>query len=82
MEVLRCIGQDPYQGAVLSNNKRGTEEARGARQHPNAHRQLLEESTIDDVWKPYKGYGEDYYLYSYLIAIEGEITNIMIMKYG
>ena len=50
--------------------------------HPKAHEQLLDEPTLDDVWKPYKGYGEDCYLYSYLIGIESEITNIMIMKYG
>lgn len=48
--------------------------------HPNGVEHLLEESTVDDVWKPYKGYGEDCYLYSYLIGIESEITNIMMMK--
>ena len=50
--------------------------------HPNAHEHLLEESTTDDVWKPYKGYGEDCYLYSYLIGIESEITNILFVKWG
>ena len=49
------------------------------REHPNAHKQILIEPTIDDVWKPYKGYGKDCFLYSYLIGIECEITNIMIM---
>lgn len=48
--------------------------------HPTAHNKILVESTIDDVWKPYKGYGEDCYLYSYLIGIEAEITNIMILN--
>ncbi len=52
------------------------------RKHPTAHEQVLLESTIDDVWKPYKGYGEDCYLYSYLIGIEYEITNLLIMKWG
>lgn len=50
--------------------------------YPDAHNQLLEESTVDDVWKPYKGYKSDCYLYSYLIGIENEITNILIMKWG
>lgn len=50
--------------------------------HPDAHNHLLEESTEDDVWKPYKGYESDCYLYSYLIGIENEITNILIMKWG
>ena len=50
--------------------------------HPEAHKQVLVEPTIDDVWKPYKGYGEDCYLYSYLIGIESEITNIIMMIYG
>ena len=48
--------------------------------HPEAHKQLLEEPTIDDVWKPYKGYGEDCYLYSYLIGVEAEITSIMLKQ--
>lgn len=48
--------------------------------HPTAHNKILVESTIDDVWKPYKGYEEDCYLYSYLIGIEAEITNIMILN--
>ena len=48
--------------------------------HPKAHEQLSAEPTLDDVWKPYKGYGEDCYLYSYLEGIESEITNIMMMK--
>ena len=46
--------------------------------HPTAHEHVLADSTLDDVWKPYKGYGEDCYLYSYLIGIECEIINIMI----
>ena len=46
--------------------------------HPTAHEHVLEESTLEDIWKPYRGYGEDCYLYSYLIGIENEITNIMI----
>jgi len=46
--------------------------------HPRAHEQILVEPTLDDVWKPYKGYESDCFLYSYLIAIENEITNIMI----
>ena len=50
--------------------------------HPEGHKQLLKEPTLDDVWKQYKGYGEDCYLYSYLIAIESEITNILMMKWG
>ena len=50
--------------------------------HPEARKLLLEESTIDDVWKPYKGYGDDCYLYSYLIGVEAEITNILVMKWG
>ena len=49
---------------------------------PTAHQQVLVEPTIDDVWKPYKGYGEDCYLYSYMIGIEAEITNILLMKWG
>lgn len=48
--------------------------------HPEAHRLLSEEPTIDDVWKPYRGYGEDCYLYSYLIGVEAEITNVLMMK--
>ena len=48
--------------------------------HPGAQEQVLEESTPDDVWKPCRGYGEDCYLYSYLIGIECEITNIMMMN--
>ena len=48
--------------------------------HPNAHELILVEPTLDDVWKPYKGYESDCYLYSYLIGIESEITNIMIVK--
>lgn len=48
--------------------------------HPNAHEQILVEPTLDDVWKPYKGYESDCYLYSYLIGIECEITNIMMMN--
>lgn len=50
--------------------------------HPEAHKQVLVEPTLDDVWKPYKGYGEDCYLYSYLIGMESEITNIIMMIYG
>ena len=50
--------------------------------HPGAHEQVLVEPTLDDVWKPYKGYGDDCYLYSYLIGIESEITNILLMKWG
>lgn len=50
--------------------------------HPGAHDQVLAEPTLDDVWKPYRGYGEDCYLYSYLIGIESEITNILMMKWG
>lgn len=46
--------------------------------HPRAHEQILVKPTLDDVWKPYKGYESDFFLYSYLIAIENEITNIMI----
>ena len=38
--------------------------------HPTAHEHVLEESTLEDIWKPYRGYGEDCYLYSYLIGIE------------
>ena len=49
-----------------------------SRQHGVEH--LLEESTVDDVWIPYKGYGEDCYLYSYLIGIDNEITNILLIK--
>ena len=48
--------------------------------HPEAHNQILVEPSIDDVWKPYKGYESDCYLYSYLIGIESEITNIMMMN--
>ena len=50
--------------------------------HPGAHDQILVEPTLDDVWKQYKGYGEDCYLYSYLIGVEAEITNILLMIYG
>ena len=50
--------------------------------YPKAHNQVLVKSTQDDVWKPYKGYGSDCFLYSYLIGIEAEITNILIMKRG
>ena len=46
--------------------------------HPQGHEQIVE-ATLDDVWKSYKGYGEDCYLYSYLIGIENEITNIMMI---
>jgi hypothetical protein len=53
-------------------------EALDLKHHPTAHEQVLAESTLDDVWKPYKGYGKDCYLYSYMIGIECEITNIMI----
>ena len=49
--------------------------------HPEAHNQMLAKPSVDDVWKPYRGYGEDCYLYSYLIGIEAEITNILIMKW-
>ena len=42
--------------------------------------EILVEPSTDDVWAQYKGYGEDCYLYSYLIGIESEITTIMIMK--
>lgn len=48
--------------------------------HPGAHSQVLTEPTLDDVWKPYRGYEEDCFLYSYLIGIESEITNIMMSK--
>ena len=48
--------------------------------HPRGFELLLETPTLDDVWKQYKAYGEDCYLYSYLMAIECEITNIMMMK--
>ena len=47
--------------------------------HPNAHEQILVEPTLDDVWKPYKGYESDCFLYSYLISIENEITNILMI---
>lgn len=50
--------------------------------HPGAHEQLLVEPTLDDVRKPYKGYDDDCFLYSYLIGIEAEITNIFVMKCG
>ena len=50
--------------------------------HPGAHDQILVEPTVDDVWRQYKGYGEDCYLYSYLIGVEAEITNILLMIYG
>lgn len=46
--------------------------------HPDAHSQVLAKPTEDDIWKPYRGYEEDCFLYSYLICIESEITNIMI----
>ena len=48
--------------------------------HPRGFEQLLETPTLDDVWKQYKGYGKDCYLYSYLIGIECEITKIMMIK--
>ena len=48
--------------------------------HPKAHEQVLVEATLDDVWAQYKGYGKDCYLYSYLIGIESEITNIIMIK--
>ena len=50
--------------------------------HPKAYEQILVEPTLDDVWKQYKGYGADCYLYSYLIGVEAEITNILVMKWG
>jgi hypothetical protein len=50
--------------------------------HPTAHEQILVEPTLDDVWKQYRGYGKDCYLYSYLIGIEAEITHILVMKWG
>ncbi|WP_028902749.1 hypothetical protein [Prevotella sp. P6B4] len=50
--------------------------------HPNGIKHLLEESTVDDVWRPYKGYGDDCYLYSYLTGIENEITTILLIKHG
>lgn len=50
--------------------------------HPNGIKHLLEESTVDDVWRPYKGYGDDCHLYSYLIGIENEITTILLIKHG
>ena len=49
--------------------------------YPLAHKHILDEATIDDVWRPYRGYGEDNYLYSYLIGLESEITNIMMRLY-
>lgn len=48
--------------------------------HPNASEGILMEPTVEDVWKQYRGYGGDCYLYSYLIGIESEITNIMMMN--
>lgn len=48
--------------------------------HPKAYKQLFDEPTLDDVWKPYKGYEEDCHLYSYLIGIENEITNILMLN--
>ena len=50
--------------------------------YPKAHNQVLVKSTLDDLWKPYKGYESDCYQYSYLIGIEAEITNILMMKRG
>lgn len=52
------------------------------KKYPSAHEKLLAEPTLDDVWKPYKGYEDDCYLYSYLIAIESETLKILINNYG
>ena len=35
-----------------------------------------------DTKHPHQDYGEDSNLYSYLIGIENEITNILMMKWG
>ena len=48
--------------------------------HPKAHEQVLVEPTLHDVWKPYRGYESDCYLYSYLVGIECEVTNRLMTK--
>lgn len=58
-----------------------TELRRLDNKYPRAHEQLSLQATIDDVWRAYRGYGEDCFLYSYLMGIESEITTIMMMIY-
>ena len=48
--------------------------------HPETQNKIIVEPSIDDVWAQYKGYGKDCYLYSYLIGVESEITNIIMMN--
>lgn len=47
--------------------------------YPDAYRSLTLSPTADDIWKPYKCYGEDKYLYSYLDGIESEISRLMVI---
>lgn len=47
--------------------------------YPNAYKSLLHSPTSDDVWKPYIGYGEDKYMYSYFYGIESELSRLMMI---
>lgn len=45
--------------------------------YPDASDFLSDSPTYDDIWKPYRGYGDDMYLYSYLYGIESELSQLM-----
>lgn len=45
--------------------------------YPEACMFLSDSPTSDDIWKPYRGYGDDRYLYSYLDGIESELSRLM-----
>lgn len=45
--------------------------------YPDAYRFLSDSPASDDIWKPYRGYGDDRYLYSYLYGIESELSQLM-----
>ncbi len=47
--------------------------------HPEAYKQLGDLATLNDIWKPYAGYGDDKYLYSYLSAIDSETANLLLV---
>lgn len=47
--------------------------------HPEGYKLLIKNSTMEDIWQPYKGYGEDAYLFSYLSAIDSELTNLRLL---
>ena len=48
--------------------------------YPRAHEHVAMESASDDMWAAYRGYGEDCFLYSYLVGIESEVANIIMRK--